>query len=191
MTSNPHTVDARPGSLRGLRRLSVGLLVAASLLVSPRAAFASLLPPAMEDALAGWIALFVIFFVPVILIVVFWLVHVMPEKIAHKRHHPQFEAIRTLCLLSLRVRRAAVAAGLAVGVHEAGRLQAGLRHRQASRLPQGTGHPGTGQRPRRPCATGSLALEDAASPPASSMRFEPIWRRSRRGWLRGDGARSR
>jgi hypothetical protein len=28
-------------------------------------------------------------------------VHVLPEKIAHKRHHPQFEAIRTLCLLSL------------------------------------------------------------------------------------------
>jgi Protein of unknown function (DUF3302) len=28
-------------------------------------------------------------------------VHILPEKIAHKRHHPQFEAIRTLCLLSL------------------------------------------------------------------------------------------
>jgi Protein of unknown function (DUF3302) len=25
----------------------------------------------------------------------------MPEQIAHKRNHPQFEAIRTLCLLSL------------------------------------------------------------------------------------------
>ena len=25
----------------------------------------------------------------------------MPEKIAHKRHHPQLEAIKTLCLLSL------------------------------------------------------------------------------------------
>ena len=31
----------------------------------------------------------------------FWLVHVLPEKIAHKRHHPQREAITTLCLLSL------------------------------------------------------------------------------------------
>ena len=27
--------------------------------------------------------------------------HILPEQIAHKRHHPQFEAIRTLCLLSL------------------------------------------------------------------------------------------
>src|SRR4030095_15884568 len=27
--------------------------------------------------------------------------NILPEQIAHKRHHPQFEAIRTLCLLSL------------------------------------------------------------------------------------------
>ncbi len=31
----------------------------------------------------------------------FWLVHILPEKIAHKRHHPQKDAIQTLCLLSL------------------------------------------------------------------------------------------
>src|SRR5581483_9930899 len=55
----------------------------------------------MEDSLATFIALFVIFVVPVVLIVLFWMVHILPEKIAHKRHHPQFEAIRTLCLLSL------------------------------------------------------------------------------------------
>jgi len=51
--------------------------------------------------MATVLALFVIFVVPVVLIVLFWMVHVLPEKIAHKRHHPQFEAIRTLCLLSL------------------------------------------------------------------------------------------
>jgi hypothetical protein len=33
--------------------------------------------------------------------VVFWLVHILPEKIAEKRHHPQKDAITTLCLLSL------------------------------------------------------------------------------------------
>ena len=49
----------------------------------------------------AFIALAVIFVVPVVLIVLFWMVHILPEKIAHKRHHPQFEAIRTLCLLSL------------------------------------------------------------------------------------------
>ena len=42
-----------------------------------------------------------LFVVPVVVIVLFWLVHVLPEKIAHKRHHPQVEGITTLCLLSL------------------------------------------------------------------------------------------
>ena len=34
-------------------------------------------------------------------IALFWLVHVLPEKIAEKRHHPQKDAIQVLCLLSL------------------------------------------------------------------------------------------
>ena len=67
----------------------------------PRSAEASLFSPEVEDKLATFLALFVLFIVPVVLIVLFWLVHILPEKIAHKRHHPQFEAIRTLCLLSL------------------------------------------------------------------------------------------
>src|SRR5688572_29857612 len=71
------------------------------LLCAPSAAHASFLSPEAEDKLATIIALVVIFIVPVVLITAFWLVHILPEKIAHKRHHPQFEAIRTLCLLSL------------------------------------------------------------------------------------------
>ena len=67
----------------------------------PATAHASLLSPEAEDKLATFIALFVIFVVPCVLIALFWMVHILPEKIAHKRHHPQFEAIRTLCLLSL------------------------------------------------------------------------------------------
>jgi hypothetical protein len=39
--------------------------------------------------------------VPIGGIVLFWLVHILPEKIAHKRHHPQRDAIQVLCLLSL------------------------------------------------------------------------------------------
>jgi len=76
-----------------------GLLTAAGALALPATAHASLLSPAAEDALATYIAIFALFFVPIVLIVLFWIVHVMPEKIAHKKHHPQFEAIRTLCLL--------------------------------------------------------------------------------------------
>jgi CBS domain containing-hemolysin-like protein len=75
--------------------------IVAALLLLPRAAHASLMSPEVEDKLATFIALFVLLVVPVVLIVVFWLVHILPEQIAHKRNHPQFEAIRTLCLLSL------------------------------------------------------------------------------------------
>jgi CBS domain containing-hemolysin-like protein len=64
-------------------------------------AHASFLPPEMMDTMATYVAWFVIIFVPIGAIVLFWLVHVLPEKIAHKRHHPQRDAIHTLCLLSL------------------------------------------------------------------------------------------
>jgi hypothetical protein len=84
-----------------LRSAAVGLLAVAWSLASPSPADASLLSPAAEDAMAGALAWFVVFFVPIVLIVLFWMVHVLPEKIAHKRHHPQLEAIKTLCLLSL------------------------------------------------------------------------------------------
>ena len=50
---------------------------------------------------ANVIAIVVLIVVPVVLIVAFWMVHVLPEKIAHKRHHPQRDAIQVLCLLSL------------------------------------------------------------------------------------------
>jgi hypothetical protein len=53
------------------------------------------------DAVANGISWVVLVIVPIIGIVVFWIVHVMPEKIAEKRHHPQTAAINTLCLLSL------------------------------------------------------------------------------------------
>jgi CBS domain containing-hemolysin-like protein len=55
----------------------------------------------MMDSAAMGLAWFIIVVVPIALIVLFWLVHVLPEKIAHKRHHPQRDAIQTLCLLSL------------------------------------------------------------------------------------------
>ena len=64
-------------------------------------AHASFLPPDMMDAAAMYLAWFIIIFVPIGAIVLFWLVHILPEKIAHKRHHPQRDAIQVLCLLSL------------------------------------------------------------------------------------------
>ena len=100
MISTPRPLDSPTSARRAVRTTLVGLLTAAWSL-APSAAHASLMSPEVEDAVAKYIAIFVLFFVPVLLIVLFWMVHVLPEKIAHKRHHPQFEAIRTLCLLSL------------------------------------------------------------------------------------------
>jgi hypothetical protein len=101
MNPSPHAPARSIWAPHISRTVVVGLLAAAGSLALPTVASASLLSPEAEDAMADAITWFVVFVVPVILIVVFWLVHVMPEKIAHKRHHPQFEAIRTLCLLSL------------------------------------------------------------------------------------------
>jgi CBS domain containing-hemolysin-like protein len=64
-------------------------------------AHASLFKGDQLDAVAdivAWVALIV---GPLVAIVVFWLVHILPEKIAEKRKHPQAKAIQTLCLLSL------------------------------------------------------------------------------------------
>lgn len=64
-------------------------------------AHASFLQGETLAKVANVIAIVVIVLVPIIGIVVFWMVHVLPEKIAHKRQHPQQEAIQVLCLLSL------------------------------------------------------------------------------------------
>ena len=70
-------------------------------LVSAVPAHASFMQGETLAKAANVIAIVVLIVVPIVAIVVFWLVHVLPEKIAHKRHHPQQEAIQVLCLLSL------------------------------------------------------------------------------------------
>jgi CBS domain containing-hemolysin-like protein len=76
------------------------LLCAAGCLVALPAR-ASFLHGDTLDAVADWLALFIIFVIPIVGVVAFWMVHVLPEKVAHKRHHPQRDAIQVLCLLSL------------------------------------------------------------------------------------------
>jgi hypothetical protein len=53
------------------------------------------------DILADILTWVVILFVPAGAIYLFWMVHILPEKVAEKRHHPQKEAIKVLCILSL------------------------------------------------------------------------------------------
>jgi hypothetical protein len=69
--------------------------------LTPGLAHASFLHGDALDTLANWLAIFILFAVPIGAIVLFWLVHVLPEKVAEKRQHPQKDAIKTLCLLSL------------------------------------------------------------------------------------------
>jgi CBS domain containing-hemolysin-like protein len=74
--------------------------VTAGLLVSAGAQAAFLAGEALDTA-ADVLAIVVLIFVPVGAIVLFWLVHILPEKIAEQRHHPQKDSIKVLCLLSL------------------------------------------------------------------------------------------
>ena len=56
---------------------------------------------ALVDTIADYVAIIVLLVVPALLIYVFWMIHILPEKIAERRGHPQTDAIKTLCLLSL------------------------------------------------------------------------------------------
>jgi CBS domain containing-hemolysin-like protein len=78
---------------------TVALLAAALSAAAP--AHASLFSGDTLDLVANILAWVVLFAAPIIAITVFWLVHILPERIAEQRHHPQAPAIKTLCLLSL------------------------------------------------------------------------------------------
>ena len=77
------------------------VLAAMGAALTPANAHASFLQGEALDTMADVMSWIVIFLVPAVLIVVFWLLHILPEKVAEKRHHPQAKAIQCLCLLSL------------------------------------------------------------------------------------------
>ena len=77
------------------------VLVVAGLGLSSSAAHASLLTPEQLNVAAFYLAWFIVIVFPVAGIVLFLMVHMLPEKIAERRHHPQKEAIKTLTILSL------------------------------------------------------------------------------------------
>jgi len=97
---NRATMRASPFRMRPLGRM-LSMPVVGMALALPSAAHASFLPPALMDRAAWYLAWFVLIVMPIAAIVLFWMVHVLPEKIAEKRHHPQKDAIQVLCLLSL------------------------------------------------------------------------------------------
>jgi len=89
-----------PSSARRTARAIAPALLAL-LLAAPTHAHASMFHGETLDAIANGIAWVVLIIAPIVGITVFWLVHILPEKIAHKKKHPQTGAIQCLCLLSL------------------------------------------------------------------------------------------
>ena len=77
------------------------LFVALTFLALPSHAHASFLHGETLDTVADVIAWFAFIIVPPVLIVAFLAVHIIPEKVAERRHHPQLGAIKCLCFLSL------------------------------------------------------------------------------------------
>lgn len=55
----------------------------------------------IEDKIADTASWIILFILPIAGIYAFWQVHIYPEKIAEKKHHPQLKAIKSMCLLSL------------------------------------------------------------------------------------------
>jgi len=84
---------------KAMLRASAGPLV--PVLLMPSMAHASFLSGEALDTAADVIAWVALIIVPIVAIVVFWLVHILPEKIAENKRHPQAKAIQVLCLLSL------------------------------------------------------------------------------------------
>jgi hypothetical protein len=82
-------------------RRALGWVILGAVLTTPSLARASLFHGETLDSIANGISWVVIVIGPIIGIVVFWMVHILPEKIAEKRRHPQTKAIQCVCLLSL------------------------------------------------------------------------------------------
>jgi CBS domain containing-hemolysin-like protein len=85
---------------RGVRK-SAGAGAALLAMFAMPSAHASMFTGETLDAVANGMAWFVLIVMPGLGIALFWIVHVLPEKIAEKRHHPNKDAIHVLCLLSL------------------------------------------------------------------------------------------
>jgi CBS domain containing-hemolysin-like protein len=92
---NPIDLPARSA---GMPWRGIAALVALAACVP---AHASMFSGETLDAVANGVAWVALIVGPIVAIVVFWLVHILPEKIAEDRKHPQAKAIQTLCILSL------------------------------------------------------------------------------------------
>jgi hypothetical protein len=86
--------------MQASRQLTLRAVLALSLLL-PAPVHASIFEGETLDRVADVLAWVVLIVAPVVGIGVFLLIHILPEKIAEKKQHPQAKAIQVLCLLSL------------------------------------------------------------------------------------------
>jgi hypothetical protein len=70
-------------------------------LLTAGAAEASMFQGEALDKAADVLSWIVMVVVPIGGLWLFWLIHILPEKIAEEKGHPQAQAIKVLCLLSL------------------------------------------------------------------------------------------
>jgi CBS domain containing-hemolysin-like protein len=96
-----HSAMQSAASARWPRARRFVPLIVFVFLALPSRAHASHFQGETLDTIANVIAWFALIIAPPVLITAFLLVHILPEKIAEKRRHPQLGAIKCLCLLSL------------------------------------------------------------------------------------------
>jgi cytochrome bd-type quinol oxidase subunit 2 len=89
-----------PGQRLAPTRWVPGALLALLMLL-PSYAHAGFFKGEALDNVADVLAWVVLIIAPIVGIAVFLLIHILPEKIAEKKQHPQAKAIQCLCLLSL------------------------------------------------------------------------------------------
>ena len=108
------------------------------------------------------------FVVPAVLIVLFWMVHILPEKIAHKRNHPSSKrSARCACCRSC-------SAGCCGRLRGSGRTRSrsctSWRTAPTSFTPDDEDEPGAGKAVRRPaCATGWRGSRSGFRRPSSTV----------------------
>jgi CBS domain containing-hemolysin-like protein len=90
------SLKRRLASIRWLTGALVSLLM-----LFQSYAHASMFKGEALDNVADVMSWIVLIIAPIAAIAVFLMVHILPEKIAEKKNHPQADAIKTLCLLSL------------------------------------------------------------------------------------------
>ena len=88
-------------SLNRRTRATIGLVSGLAMALASVPSHASMFKGEALDTAADVLAWIVLVIVPIVGIVAFWLVHILPEKVAEQKRHPQAKAIQVLCLLSL------------------------------------------------------------------------------------------